>query len=551
MSERQRGHTAGHAADPDGIYLGLDLGTSGLKGIALGPSGQVLARASAAYPTSRPGPGAAEQEPRDWISAVEQAAAQLATEAPASRWRAIGLSAMIPTLVTAGSDGEPVGQAITWEDSRAEPQADRMRQAYGAAVDRLGGQALYEITGQWVDGRYLLPMFLRLVEDDPVRAAQTVTLLSAKDYLFGWLTGRQATDPSTATGFGCLTLQTSQWDAGALRAAASVASGAADASGASAAADSAADSAAPGRKGVLPALPPVLPATSTRPLRAELAAGFGCDQIPVCLGAADSVLGALGLGARSPGQIAYVAGTSTVILGLADKPLLDPHRRFLVTPLAEPGLWGLEMDLLATGSALRWLANLLGGGLDEADVIALAAQVDPARAPVVLPYLSPGEQGALWDPALHGTITGLTLAHDRRHLARGLVNGIILESRRCLAVLDETATFAAELLAAGGSAAEPSFRADLASATGRRVIVPGDSGTDHSARGAALLAMQAIGLSPPRDQPEPRPRPSQPDRHGSSVDWNGLWTAYENARRALTTAKRWQPVTDPERPSSD
>src|SRR5262249_24111097 len=217
----------------------------------------------------------------------------------------------------------------------------------------------------------LLPMFLRLVEDDPVRAAQTVTLLGAKDYLFGWLTGRQATDPSTATGFGCLTLQTSQWDAGALRAAASVASGAADASGASAAsaapaasaaaaasaADSAAGSAAAGRQGVLPALPPVLPATSTRPLRAELAARFGCDQIPVCLGAADSVLGALGLGARSPGQIAYVAGTSTVILGLADKPLLDPHRRVLVTPPAAPGLSGLAMDLLPPRRAPRGPAH--------------------------------------------------------------------------------------------------------------------------------------------------------------------------------------------------
>jgi xylulokinase len=553
VSVRRVHKTADDPADPDGIYLGLDLGTSGLKGIALRASGEVVARASAAYPTSRPGPGAAEQEPRDWIAAIEVVTAQLATDAPPSRWLAIGLSAMIPTLVTAGSDAEAVGPAITWEDSRAEPQADLLREAYGAAAGRPGGEALYEVTGQWIDGRYLLPMFLRLIDDDPARAAETVTLLGAKDYLFGWLTGRPATDPSTATGFGCLTLQTSQWNAGVLRAA-SVASAAHAAGAGPARADSpgpgaaparaaSADSASRGLGGVLPALPPVLPSTSTQPLRADLAARFGCHQIPVCVGAADSVLGALGLGARSPGQIAYVAGTSTVLLGVADKPLLDPQRRFLVTPLAEPGLWGLEMDLLATGSALRWLANLLGDGLDEAGVIALAAQVDPAAAPVVLPYLSPGEQGALWDPALHGTITGLTLAHDRRHLARGLVNGIILESRRCLAVLDETATFALELLAAGGSAAEPSFRADLASATGRSVLVPGDSGTDHSARGAALLARRAIGLSPPLDHPEQRPTPAQPDPH-SSADWNRLWAAHEGARRALATDRRCWPATD-------
>ena len=544
MSEAGVGHEAGQptgdAADPadaDGFFLGLDLGTSGLKAIALRPSGEVIARASVGYPTTRPGPGAAEQDPRDWIAAIERAAGQVTADAPACSWRAIGLSAMIPTLVTAGQGGEPVGPAITWEDGRAEPQADRLREAYGAAAGRAGGEALYEVTGQQVDGRYLLPMYLRLIEDEPARAAGTAMLLGAKDYLFGWLTGSTATDPSTATGFGCLTLQTGQWNPEILAAAAA---------GPSAAVATATRRAARREPGALPELPPVLPATTARPLRPGVAARLGCGQIPVCLGAADSVLGALGLGARSPGRIAYLAGTSTVILGVADRPLLDPQRRFLVTALAEPGLWGLEMDLLATGSALRWLASLLGAGLDEAGVIALAAQLDPADAPVVLPYLSPGEQGALWDPTLHGAITGLTLAHDRRHLARGLVNGIILESRRCLAVLDETATFGAELLAGGGGAAEPSFRADLADATGRSVIMPNDEGTDHSARGAALLAFEAIGHASRASEPGGSAAHTRSDTRDqchlgarrtpdprSHETWSRLWNAHELARLGL------------------
>ncbi len=491
----------------------------------------MVARGSASYPTSRPATGAAEQEPGDWIAAIGQLAAQLAADAPPPRWRAIGLSAMLPTLVTTDASGQPVGTAITWEDSRAEQEADRLREAFGAQAGTLrseagtlgaqagairaqagaaGGQALYAITGQWVDGRYLLPMFLRLMTAEPGRAGATAALLAAKDYLFGWLTGHLATDPSTATGFGCFGLQTGQWDAGVL-AACAAATG-------------------PGRR--LPALPAVLPSTATMPLRAEVAGRLGCGQIPVCLGAADSVLGALGLGVRAPGQLACVAGTSTVILGAAGQPLLDPRHRFLVTPLAEPGLWGLEMDLLATGGALRWLAGLLGDGLDEAAVIALAASTDPADAPVVLPYLSPGEQGALWDPSLYGTITGLTLAHDRRHLARGLVNGIILESRRCLAVLDETGPFGADLLVAGGSASAAAFRADLADATGRRVLAPGGLNTDFSARGAALLAAQATG------QPLPASRAaavavSEPDPVRAGA-WRVLWAAHERARQAVS-----------------
>ena len=99
------------------------------------------------------------------------------------------------------------------------------------------------------------------------------------------------------------------------------------------------------------------PSVTSRPLRAELAARLGCPPVPVVLGAADSVLGALGLGVREPGQVAYIGGTSTVILGVADRLVLDPDHRFLVTPLAVPGWWGLEMDLLATGSAITWLAG--------------------------------------------------------------------------------------------------------------------------------------------------------------------------------------------------
>jgi len=518
------------AASSDHLYLGLDLGTSGLKGIALDASGEVVARGSASYPTSRPAAGAAEQEPGDWIAAIGQVAVQLAVDAPPRRWRAIGLSAMIPTLVTADAGGQPVGSAIIWEDSRADEQADRLREAFGAAAGAPGGEALYAVTGQWVDGRYLLPMFLRLIAAEPGRAAATESLLAAKDYLFGWLTGRVGTDPSTATGFGCFGLETGRWDQGMLAACAAAAG--------------------PDRR--LPALPPVLPSAATRPLRAEVAARLGCGQVPVCLGAADSVLGALGLGVRAPGQIAYVAGTSTVILGVASKPLLDPRHRFLVTPLAEPGLWGLEMDLLATGSAMRWLAGLLRDGLDEAALIALAAGTDPAAAPVVLPYLSPGEQGALWDPALSGTITGLTLGHGRRHLARGLVTGILLESRRCLAVLDEAGPFGRDLLVAGGSAAAASFRADLADATGRRVLAPGGPDTDFSARGAALLAAhatgqprpaaQAPGQPPPAAQATGQPRPagrepaavvSEPDP-GRAETWSALWAAHERARKAIS-----------------
>ena len=478
------------------VWIGLDLGTSGLKAVALAGSGEILARGGVAYPTHRPAAGACEQDPADWRRAAEQALAQLGVVIPARRWRAIGLSGMIPTLVTLGPDGEPNGPAVTWQDSRADEQGDEFR-------DRFGGAALYRLTGQWVDGRYLLPMFGRIARDEPARAAVTTGVVSAKDYLFGWLTGEPATDPSTASGYGCYELETGRWN----------------------------EAVFPGWGGP-DLLPPVWPSAASRPLRPGLAARLDLPAIPVVLGAADSVLGALGLGVREPGQVAYIAGTSTVILGLTDRLILDPAHRFLVTPMAEPGRWGVEMDLLATGGAISWLAALLGDGLTAAGMAELAAATDPAQAPIVLPYLSPGEQGALWDPLLHGAVTGLHLGHGREHLARALVNGIVLESRRCLAVLDETGGFGGGIEVAGGSAAHPSFRADLADACRRPVSMPRDDDSDHSARGAALIAARAVARDWPPGGFPPAGLAAAPDEARAKL-WDELWESYETARRRL------------------
>ncbi len=486
----------------DDVYVGLDLGTSGLKGVAVTTSGAVVARGSAAYESYRPAPGAAEQAPQDWITAAESVAGQLRSAVSPCRWRGIGLSAMIPTLVTTDAHGDLTGPAITWQDSRADGHGNELR-------ERCGGDALYQATGQWVDGRYLLPMYLRVAAGEPGRAAETSWLLAAKDYLFRWLTGELATDPSTATGFACYDLAGGSWHAPALAAATALA----------------------GR--ALPSLPPVLPSVTCRPLRSEAAARLGCAQIPVCLGAADSVLGALGLGACEPGEVAYIAGTSSAVLGVTGRPLLDPAHRFMLTPLAEPGRWGLEMDLLATGGAIRWLAGLLAGGAGETALVALAAATDPRDAPIILPYLSPGEQGALWDPDLQGTFVGVLLSHESRHLARGLLNGIVLESRRCLSVLAETGDFGRELDVGGGSAADPAFRADLADATRCRVRTPSDHDTDYSARGAALLA--ALGVDGKRLASRPGAglvADPDPDR---SAAWDELWDDYEGARRAIAS----------------
>ncbi len=431
------------------LAIGLDLGTSGLKAVVVAADGTVVARASCGYPTHRPGPDAAEQNPADWLRARDRVLDELAARTDAAQWAVIGLSAMLPTLVELDGGHAPVAPAITWEDGRAEAAAADIVRAVGA-------DAVYRSTGQRLDGRYLLPMHRRLIAGG---LGDTATVGAAKDLLFASLTGRLLTDPSTATGFGGYDLRRECWDAGILAAA-----------------------------GVSVArLPEIAPSTRNEPLRAEAAARWGCPAgLPVLLGAADSVLGAYGLGVRSPGSIAYIAGTSTVILGRSTVIPDDPDAAYLVTPMADGG-FGLELDLMATGSAVAWLADLLGVDDGPSGIAALAAG-DLLDSPLVLPYLAPGEQGALWDPSLRGAIDGLTLRTTRGDLARGLLAGIVLESRRCIRALGEaTGRPDAAVVVGGRSAASPTFRQGLADATGRR-IVHDPAEPDHSALGAALLA---------------------------------------------------------------
>jgi xylulokinase len=311
-------------------------------------------------------------------------------------------------------------------------------------------------------------MYLRVARLDPTRAARTASLAGAKDYLFGWLTGRLLTDPSTATGFGCFDLAAGAWSQPVLAAAGRLVPTA------------------------LPALPGLAGSGEQHPLRPELAARLGLPAgLAVAVGGADSVLGALGLGAGQAGDTAYLAGTSTVILGVSGTPTPDPEQRYLITPLAGSAGWGLEMDLLATGSSVRWLAELVGGpGADTDAQLDEAADIAPEDAPVLLPYLAPGEQGALWDPTLAGTLYGMTLHHDRRHLLRALQTGIVLESRRCLAVLADVAGTGDVWV--GGGGIRPALAAELAAASRRSVRRP-VAGGDESALGAALL----VAAGPP------------------------------------------------------
>lgn len=361
---------------------------------------------------------------------------------------------MLPTLVECDARGRALSPAITWQDARAEPEAAALCAAVGA-------DTLYRVTGQRVDGRYLAPMHARMTR----LGLGGSTVCSAKDLLFAHLTGELLTDPSTAAGTGVYDLDGARWDPELVEAAR------------------------------LPGLPTLAPASTIRPLHVARSAELGLPAgFRVVLGAADSVLGALGVGATRHGDVAVIVGTSAIVLGISDAPVRDGRCRYLVTPLAGVG-WGLEMDLLAVGSAFDGIAGLLGLP-NPAALLESAATIPPGEAPMFLPYLAPGEQGALWDPELTGTLHGLRLGMRAAHVGRGLLTGVVIELRRCTEILASVTGRRGPVLLGGGGAQSPLLWQDLADATGREVLVDRHA-RDHSAIGAATFAANALGQPVP------------------------------------------------------
>jgi xylulokinase len=380
--------------------LGIDLGTSALKLLAVSPEGRLLATAREPYETITKCEGKAEQKCEDWLKALSRAAARIHSRARL-QIEAIGITGQMPTLVVL-SGTKPLDHAITWQDSRADSWASQR-------LNKEFRQDIYRRTGVIIDGRYLAPMFAFH------HASQATRFLSAKDFLFFALTGAFTTDPSTASGYGLYSLKSNSWD-GELCSFWKI---------------SAAQ------------LPSIMSSLCSIPLSTSGSKIVGCAPgTPVSVGCADSAAGVYALGGNRPqtDAVHILTGTSTVLIKCDSDPHWDAQGRYLITPLAVDHSYGREADLLASGSAREWAQNLftLKSNNTRRSFWQSAHEIAPgADGLLFAPYLAGGEQGVLWNPDLKGSLVGLTCSHGAAHIARALLEGMGFEARRCVEVFED------------------------------------------------------------------------------------------------------------------
>jgi xylulokinase len=460
------------------LTLGIDLGTSAVKVVALGLDDEVLCEGAAGFGTQGALPGQAEQETSDWLRAASGAMQGLAAglkgaigPAWTERVSAIGLTGQLPTLVCL-DESRVLGPAITWKDGRADEWAS-------SRVDASRRTLMYARTGMPIDGRYLAPMLQYHFGRD---LGEVRSILSAKDYLLSELTGLRLTEPSTAAGYGIYDLLERRFS-GELADFWQV------------------------PHAVLPRIQGAN--TLAGPLSEAGAALLGLRAgIPVSTGGADSVCASYAMAGLDERVVSISFGSSAVVIGASATPQLDGAARYLLTPHVNDEWYGREMDLLATGTGYRWLSDLFSwsdGRIDE-----YAAQSVPgAHGLCFPPYLAGGEQGALWNPRLRGAIFGLGLSHSRADIARSFLEGVFFEIKRCIEVLAETAPIDTVMIS-GNLVNSPSSMQMLADILQRSVgAVPDKS---PAAVGAALLARRIAGAgfeADPRRRTRPMTKPDE------------------------------------------
>jgi xylulokinase len=473
------------------LTLGIDLGTSAVKVVALDFGDEVMGEGVAAFSTDSTLPHQAEQQTGDWLRAVS-GAMQVLTEdlngKIGSAWKegvaAIGLTGQLPTLVCLGRS-KPLGAAITWKDGRADAWAS-------SRVDTARRMLMYARTGMPIDGRYLAPMLQYHFAD---RLAEVRTVLSAKDFLLCELTGLRLTEPSTAAGYGIYDLKERRFS------------------------QDLADF------WQLPAslLPPIQGANSLAgPLSDGGAALLGLRPgLPVSTGAADSVCASFAMAGLDERVVSVSFGSSAVIIGASAAPRLDGAARYLLTPHVNEAWYGREMDLLATGTGYRWLSNLFSWADGHIDLHA-AQSVPGAHGLSFTPYLAGGEQGVLWNPRLRSAIFGLSLQHSRADIARGFLEGVFFEIKRCIDVLAETAPVDAVMIS-GNLVRSPSSTQMLADILHRPVGAVQDK--SPAAIGSAMLARRIAGVEPESGGRSRSRRLTQPDESASRA-YAGLYQQY-------------------------
>lgn len=433
------------------MYIGLDLGTSGLKALLMDADHCVVAEANAALTNERPHDGWSEQDPASWLAACDTVMAALKSQADLSAVKGIGLSGQMHGATLLDASDQVLRPCILWNDTRAYREA--------AALD--ADPQFRAITGNIVFPGFTAPKLAWVKNNEPDTFKSTTKVLLPKDYLRLYLTGEFVGEMSDSAGTAWFDTSARDWS-DALLAATDM------------------------DRSYMPRL--VEGSEVSGQLRPDLAAQWGVS--PSCViagGGGDNAASAIGVGVVKAGQAFVSLGTSGVLFAANDGYQPDAETAVHTFCHALPDTWHQMGVILAATDALNWYGRFVGKGAAD-----LTANLGALKAPgktQFLPYLG-GERTPLNDAAIRGAFTGLEHATDTAAGTRAVLEGVTFAIKDCAEALAATGTKIDRLLAVGGGSKSHYWLEAIATALGVPVDLPvaGDFG---GAFGAARLGMMA------------------------------------------------------------
>ncbi len=452
----------------DKCLIGIDVGTSGVKVLALAQSGQIIGSASRDYPLYLPQAGWTEQEPADWWQATVEALKQLLPKCGKHQIAAVGLSGQMHGMVALDKNMAVIRRAILWNDQRTKKQCDELTALAG------GEKALLELTNNQMLTGYTAGKIRWLQQNEPENFARVKIFLNPKDYIRLCLTGQAVTDVSDASGTGFYDVKQNRWQEELLH-----------------------------KAGLAKELfPEVVESTAVSGFVSKKAAEqTGLPQaVPVSGGGGDAVISTTGLGLIRPGRIGITLGTSGVVAMGVPEFMPNPAGKLQVFRGNQPGSFTAMGVTLAAAGSYQWFADNLGqaekavaqtSGQSAFYLLDQAARTSPPGADglIFLPYLT-GERCPVHDDKARGAFIGLTSLHKKGHLARAVLEGVAFSLRQVydLIVGNKQAWLEeGEIILAGGGAVSPLWRQIFADSFGLPVkTVYGSS--EGGSFGAALVA---------------------------------------------------------------
>jgi len=453
------------------IYLGIDIGTSATKTLAMREDGKIVAVTSVEYPLDSPRPGWSEQQPEDWWQATIQTIRAVLKKGriKPKEVQGIGLSGQMHGSVFLDKNQKVIRPAILWNDQRTAAECAEIEKRAGGRKKLIRMVANPALTG------FTAPKILWLRRHEPKNFERTCKVLLPKDYVRFRLTGEFATEVSDASGTLLLDVKKRKWSHTLL-------------------------SKLDLEKSMLPKVYESEEVSGR--LMKSVAEKLGLPAgVPVVGGGGDQAAGAIGNGIVKKGAISATLGTSGVVFAHSDEVQLDDLGRVHTFCHAVREKWHVMGVVLSAGGSLQWYRNqfaiaekavAMSLNVDPYDVMTdEAAQAEAGSEGLFfLPYLS-GERTSHADPHARGAWIGLSLRHGRAHLIRSVMEGATYAMRDCLEIIKGMNVPIREIRLSGGGAQSAFWRQMQADVYGQKVVTINAS--EGPAYGVALLAATGTG----------------------------------------------------------